>query len=163
MTRRQEIIFFKGIFFVIALFIFISLPSSTHAVDPNIESLGTSLHPESQLLTGGQTDVTGTQSCTVPPKNFSELMCVVTYSILSPLIPILVTLALIAFFWGVTKYAIKGADDEKEREQGKQIMIWGIIGLFVIVSVWGLVAVVQNTFNLGNASFKSSNVKLPGR
>lgn len=102
-------------------------------------------------------------TCTVPPKNFSELMCVITYSILSPLIPILVTLALIAFFWGVARYAIKGADDEKAREQGKQIMIWGIIGLFVIVSVWGLVAVVQNTFNLGNASFKSGNVRIPGR
>ena len=100
-------------------------------------------------------------SCAVPPNNFREFVCVITNNILSPLIPILITLAVIAFFWGVAKYVIQGAHDEKSREQGKQIMLWGIVGLFVMVSVWGLVTIVKNTFNLGDASFNARKIKIP--
>lgn len=139
---------------LVVLFIFISFPFSIHAIDTNIQNYGTNQY--APLLTGGPSP-----SCNVPPRDFSELMCVVTNNILSPIIPILVTLALIAFFWGVAKYVIQGAHDEKSLEQGKQIMLWGIIGLFVMVSVWGLVAIVQNTFNLGSAPFNASDVQIP--
>ena len=60
-------------------------------------------------------------------------------------IPILITLSVVYFFWGVSKF-ILAAGDSEGRRQGTSIMVWGIIGLFVIVSVWGLVAVLQNTF-----------------
>lgn len=143
---------YKNLLFVITLTAVLSLPSFSHAVDTNIQNYGTNQY--APLLTGEQT-------CATPPRNFREFVCVVTNNILSPLIPILITIALIVFLWGVARYVIKGADDEKEREQGKQIMIYGIIGLFVMVSVWGLVAIVSNTFNLGNAPFDSSRVRIP--
>lgn len=65
--------------------------------------------------------------------------------ILGTIGPIIVALALVYFFWGVSKFILH-ADDETKRSEGRQIMIWGIIALFVIVSVWGLVAVLNNTF-----------------
>jgi len=56
--------------------------------------------------------------------------------------PVLITVALIYFVWGVLKY-ITGGSDEKKRSEARQTMIYGVIGLFVIVSVWGLVWLVQ--------------------
>lgn len=65
--------------------------------------------------------------------------------ILGTLVPIIVGLALVVFLWGVLRYVIAGADKEG-KEQGRNFMIWGIIGLTVMVSIWGLVALVKNTF-----------------
>lgn len=69
--------------------------------------------------------------------------CILSTAVL----PMLVTLAIIVFIWGVVKYISK-ADDSTEREEGRKFMLYGIIGLFVIVSVWGLVGIIQGTFGL---------------
>ena len=37
---------------------------------------------------------------------------------------------------------------KKARNKGKNIMIYGIIGLFVMVSFWGIVNILINTFEL---------------
>ena len=52
-------------------------------------------------------------------------------------IPIAITLALIYFIWGVIQYVISSDEEEKAKARGQ--MIWGIVGLFVIVAVWGIV------------------------
>jgi hypothetical protein len=70
--------------------------------------------------------------------------------IINGLIPIVFTLALLAFFWGLAKYLFVEADDAKV--QGKKIMIWGIIALFVMVSIWGIVASLQEIFGVGGVS-----------
>ncbi len=71
--------------------------------------------------------------------------------IISALIPIVAALALLFFFWGLAKY-ILNAGDETAKTEGRNIMIWGIIALFVMFSVWGLVEVLQNTFSVGGSS-----------
>ena len=65
--------------------------------------------------------------------------------IIASIIPIVIALALLFFFWGLAKFILH-ADDENERAKGKNIMVWGIVALFVIVTVWGIIAVLQNTF-----------------
>ena len=67
--------------------------------------------------------------------------------ILDIIIPIALTVAVIYFFWGVGKYMTATGDSEKQ-EEARGIMIYGIIGLFVMVSVWGLVRVVGDTFGI---------------
>ena len=66
-------------------------------------------------------------------------------SILALVIPILITLAVVYFFWGLVQYI--GGDADKKSE-GRSHMIWGIIALFVMVSVFGLIRVVGNTFGV---------------
>lgn len=66
--------------------------------------------------------------------------------ILQPLIPILIGLALIIFAWGLFKYIKTGLGDKNEVEGAKSLMLWGVIIFFVMVSVWGLVAILQNIF-----------------
>src|SRR3989338_10689239 len=61
--------------------------------------------------------------------------------------PIIVALALLAFFWGLAVFIFNSGDAEK-RKGGIQIMIWGIIALFVMVSIWGIVNTLQQTFNV---------------
>ncbi len=63
-------------------------------------------------------------------------------------VPVLFAIAFLTFLWGVYKYFILGATEEKSREEGRNFVLWGIIGFVVILSVWGLVAVVVDTFNL---------------
>jgi len=61
--------------------------------------------------------------------------------------PVVVALALIYFFWGLSKFILH-ADDETERAKGKQIMMWGIVALFVMLTIWGIIRVLQLTFIL---------------
>ena len=62
-------------------------------------------------------------------------------------IPILITLALIYFLYGLAEYIFK-ANDVDTRTEGRERMIQGIIALFVMSTVWGLVGVISNTFNV---------------
>jgi hypothetical protein len=67
--------------------------------------------------------------------------------IVNAAIPVAASLALLYFFWGVGLFILHSGDEAK-RKEGRQIMIWGIIALFSIVTVWGLVALIQTTFGI---------------
>jgi hypothetical protein len=64
-------------------------------------------------------------------------------------LPIVVALALLAFFWGLAKF-IFAAGDEAAKESGRRIMIWGVVALFVMVSVWGLVQFLGTALGIGS-------------
>lgn len=79
--------------------------------------------------------------------NLGDLINFVTDSILMSIIKLIGALAILFFLWGVMKF-IRDADNPAKREEGRQFIIWGIIGLFVMVSVFGLVRILENTFQL---------------
>jgi hypothetical protein len=56
-----------------------------------------------------------------------------------------ITLAVVAFVFGLVRF-IAFAGDDKSRTSGKTMMLWGLLALLCIVSVWGLVEVVFKTF-----------------
>ncbi|OGG40892.1 hypothetical protein A2118_00975 [Candidatus Kaiserbacteria bacterium GWA2_50_9] len=66
------------------------------------------------------------------------------------LVPVLMAIAFIVFLWGVYKYFILGAADEKSRTDGRQFTLWGIIGFVVIFSLWAFVNLLRGTFGLDN-------------
>ena len=68
-------------------------------------------------------------------------------NIINQLIPLLLALALLAFFWGLIKY-IWNSGNAEAQDSGKNIMIAGIVGLFVMVSIWGIVGIIANTFGI---------------
>lgn len=63
------------------------------------------------------------------------------------LIPLLMTLAVVVFFWGLVKY-IASASDEAAKENGKNLMIWGMIALFVMVAFWGIIGYFQTSLGV---------------
>ena len=80
-------------------------------------------------------------------------------SLISQLIILVVSLALLAFFWGLTKYIWSLSGDKKNYEEGINIMKWGILALFVMLSIWGLVGFLQKGFGLDTtASSRSSSI-----
>lgn len=69
-------------------------------------------------------------------------------NILNALIPIFISIAVVYLIYAIVRYVIAG--NEEEKEAGKKMMIWGVIGLFVILSIWGIVNVLVKTLNLDN-------------
>jgi len=63
--------------------------------------------------------------------------------ILSAIVPLIASLAVIYFLWSTAQYILKEGDAKNE---ARSHMIWGIVILFVMVSIWGLVAILTNTF-----------------
>jgi len=61
-------------------------------------------------------------------------------------LPIVVAIGLLAFFWGLVKFIFGGEEAKKE---GTHLMIWGLVALFVMVSVWGLVRFIGNSLGIG--------------
>jgi len=68
--------------------------------------------------------------------------------ILNGVIFLFITIAIVVFFWGLITY-LANIGGEDAAKKGIQLMLWGIIALFVMVSVWGIIRLLQNTFGVG--------------
>jgi hypothetical protein len=71
------------------------------------------------------------------------------------IIPLVFALAMLFFFWGIAKYIRSTGTD---KEEGKKIMTWGVIALFVMASVWGIVRTVQGELEIRD----NGPIKIPG-
>lgn len=67
--------------------------------------------------------------------------------LIAAVIPVLIGLALLAFLWGVLMYLFG-----KDKDGARDFMIWGIIALFVMTSVWGLVSILRSTILPGGSA-----------
>lgn len=68
-------------------------------------------------------------------------------AILYPLISLLIGIALLMFLWGVFVY-MKNADNDEARKTGQRHMLFGIIGLVIMVSAFAILSVAAETFGL---------------
>lgn len=75
------------------------------------------------------------------------LICRVN-QILGVIVPALIALGVVYFIWGVISYVVAG--DEEKKSAGRNKMVYGIIGLAVIIALWGLVGVLTRTFGVDN-------------
>jgi hypothetical protein len=69
---------------------------------------------------------------------------------LNYIVPALITIAVVYFIWGVITFMTSPSEEAKK--MGRAKIINGLIGLFVIVAFWGIIAIVKNTFDIGNAT-----------
>lgn len=75
--------------------------------------------------------------------------------ILNAVVPVLIALGVVYFVWGVIQYVI--SSDEEAKKAGRDRIIFGIIGLAVIIAMWGLVGILTKTFDVSN----SGTITLP--
>lgn len=78
------------------------------------------------------------------------------------IIPLLMLASLAVFFWGVLKFIYKAGDNPQAIAEGKWFMFWGIIALFVMVSVWGITNFISETFGIQQVVPQLSNGGSPG-
>ena len=86
--------------------------------------------------------------------SLTDLINFFTCTLINAVVPLLVTLAVVGFIYGIIQYFLY-PDNEEKRKAGKNFMFWGIITLFVIVSVWGLVRIFSTTFLDGSIGLPS--------
>ena len=66
------------------------------------------------------------------------------------MIALFITLAIVVFFWGLIKYL--WSMEQENAHEGLKIMFWGLIAIFVMVSIWGIIRLIQNTFAVGGTT-----------
>ena len=64
--------------------------------------------------------------------------------IVNPLIGLLFALALVVFLWGVAEFFLK-SDSDVAKEEGRNHMLWGVIGMFIMFSVFAIMKIIVNT------------------
>lgn len=67
------------------------------------------------------------------------------------LVPVLFAVSFIVFLYGVAKSYIFSTGNEEDVKSGHKIILWGLIGFAVMISVWGLVNLTVSIFGLNNA------------
>ena len=115
----------------------------------------TLLAPVAVFAQGVSTSGSSTSGCNMTQSGtLLDIFCRIG-QILNSIVPILIALAVVYFVWGVVSFVI--ANDEEAKTKGRDRIIFGIIGLAVIIGMWGLVNVLRNTFGLNN----TTNITLP--
>lgn len=67
-------------------------------------------------------------------------------AILNPLLALIFAAALLVFIFGVVEFMVSLSSDTGERkEDGKKHMLWGIIGMFIMVGAYSILTIVANT------------------
>ncbi len=89
-----------------------------------------------------------------------DLFDFVTCMIIRSIIPLVFGIAILIFIWGVVQF-IGNGDNEEKRKKGKTFMIWGIIAITVMVSIWGFVAMLGKSFGVDNAIPRLAEPKNP--
>jgi hypothetical protein len=81
----------------------------------------------------------------------TDLKSLIAYikELVNSIIPIIFGLALIGFIWGVTKYIY--ASSPAKLSEARSYMVFGIIAMTVMISIWGIAYMLKNTF------FQSAN------
>lgn len=75
-----------------------------------------------------------------------DIMIWVKCVIVVAIIPLIFTLAFVIFLWGVLRFMY--ASDSKDKDAAKNFIWWGLVGLFVMVSVWGILRILSTTLGL---------------
>ncbi|HBM46026.1 MAG: hypothetical protein UT05_C0014G0004 [Parcubacteria group bacterium GW2011_GWF2_38_76] len=87
-------------------------------------------------------------------------LIVLAGDILNQLVPLLTGLAVVWLLWNIVKYIEAGTGDPKARDTARDAIIFSIVLIFVMVSVWGLVGIVKGTVGIDSGT-SPETVELP--
>lgn len=111
-----------------------------------------SVFTEQELISGNpnvspQSSSAVLASCSaIKFKSLLDILVWVKCVITSIIIPLIFTFAFLFFLWNVIRFM--NASESKNKEEAKERMWWGIIALFVMLSVWGIIKILSNTLGI---------------
>ena len=91
----------------------------------------------------------------IPPALLTLIKSIDRY-VINPLIVLAFAVAMVVFLWGVLQY-VRGAGDPKARETGRNHILWSIIGMAIMFSVFGIMTVISNS--VGGPTGNISNIQ----
>lgn len=84
--------------------------------------------------------------------DITEFLGKVSAAILNPLITLAFAVAVLVFFWGIFQF-VAGAAEGSKRDEGKKKILWGLIGMFIMFSAYGLIRLTLGTFGVREPSY----------
>ncbi|MEX0917086.1 MAG: hypothetical protein WDZ90_00975 [Candidatus Paceibacterota bacterium] len=78
-------------------------------------------------------------------RSFEAILDRIIELLINPLIALLFAVALAFFLWGGVQFLINPAE-AATREQGKRHLLWGIVGMAIMVGVFGILRILAGTF-----------------
>ncbi|MCK5285873.1 MAG: hypothetical protein KAJ58_01450 [Candidatus Pacebacteria bacterium] len=88
-------------------------------------------------------------------ENIKVLIGKINEQIIAPIILLLFVLSLAYFFWGIADY-IRGSGNEQIRKVGRDHMIWGLVGIFIMVSAWAIIKILLSSVGAPDPVFPSN-------
>ncbi len=79
-----------------------------------------------------------------------ELLGKVNEYIVNPIIMLAFAVAMVVFFWGLFQFIATETSDAK-RDEGKKKILYGLLGIFIMLTVKGIIKLVLTTFGISNA------------
>ena len=114
------------------------------------------MKPQSNLPDGNEWKLLASgMSSTAVPSAVQSFMKTFVTEIINPILEVVFALALAYFLWGLMVFIFKDADPAKHKE-GRAHMLWGIVGMTVMVSVYSLIWLALNTFGVSSSGLPSN-------
>jgi hypothetical protein len=87
--------------------------------------------------------------------NIDQLLLKISQYILNPLIVVMFVVATVYFLIGMIRFFLPQGN-ESDRATGQRHMIWGLVGMFIMISVFGIMRIIVNTLEVNLADFNTS-------
>ena len=79
--------------------------------------------------------------------------------IVNPLITLMFAVAVVIFLYGMLEFLLESQSGEK-KTSGKSHMLWGIVGITIMLAVWTLLGIVLRTFHIEGIEPEQGTVEL---
>jgi len=80
--------------------------------------------------------------CTASAKAFAGCL---SGAIINPLLALIFAAGLLVFVWGVVEFMWGMSTEAGKKDEGKQHMLWGLVGMFVMVAAYAIIKIIAST------------------
>ncbi len=81
-----------------------------------------------------------------------EFLNKINQYILNPIILLAFSIAFIVFLWGIFEFINSETADSK-REVGKSKILWGVVGMFIMFSAYGIIRLILDTIGVDGPDY----------
>lgn len=78
-----------------------------------------------------------------------QIVTAVVNAIINPLIALIFAVGLVVFAWGIIEFLWNLSGGGEGIEKGKKHMIWGVVGMAIMLSAYTIITIIVNTFGIG--------------
>lgn len=126
-----------GVFIMISVWGLVNILVNTFTFSDNTSAIVGTTYPQQGTPASGS------------PETLMDLIAQVNYVGSGTVLPFLIGIGFFILLFGIVNY-IRNGDNEEKRAEGRMFIIWGIISIFMMLSIWGFVNILVGTFNLDN-------------